>query len=204
MPSEGMTAKFRMLQGAIPSCAVACVLATWGTPADANARLDVWRWAANLPERYAVHGVKTEPTYEEELDLRREGDVFSVTGGAPGWSTRSMEGVSVSATGVVSRWPCGPSENCALAHPPSGFLATAALVAAERRGALASAVGIIVRFGAFHVVCVDAIRLGIERPILDPCFELRTGAAIAQRHRMSGRFDGPTMDPSSVRIDIID
>jgi hypothetical protein len=149
MPSEGMTAKFRMLQGAIPSCAVACVLATWGTPADANARLDVWRWAANLPERYAVHGVKTEPTYEEELDLRREGDVFSVTGGAPGWSTRSMEGVSVSATGVVSRWPCGPSENCALAHPPSGFLATAALVAAERRGALASAVGIIVRFRRF-------------------------------------------------------
>jgi hypothetical protein len=199
-----MTVKFRMLQGAVTSCAVACVLATRGTAVDANARLDVWRWAANLPERYAVHGVKTEPTYEEELDLRREGDVFSVTGGAPGWSARLMEGVSVSATGRLSRWPCGAGENCALAHPPSGFLATAAFVAAERRGALNSAVGVISRFGAFHVICIDAVRLGIERPILDPCFELRTGAALAQRHRMSGRFDGPTMDPSSVRIDSTD
>jgi hypothetical protein len=196
-----MIAKFRMLQRAITSCAVACVFGTRGTAIDANARLDVWRWAATLPERYAVHGVKTEPTYEEELDLRREGDVFSVTGGAPGWSARSTESVSVSATGRLSRWPCGPSENCALAHPPSGFLATAALVAAERRGALNSAVGVISRVGAFHLICIDAVRLGIERPILDPCFELRTGAAIAQRHRMSGRFDGPTMDPSSVRID---
>jgi hypothetical protein len=167
-------------------------------------RLDVARWAANLPTNYAVHGAKTEPTYEEALDLRRDGDVFSVVGGAPGWSTRSTESVMVSAEGALSRWPCGVNENCELSRPPAGFLATAALIAAERRGALAPATGIVLRFGDRRVVCVDAARLGIERPILDPCFDLRTGAAIAQRHRMSGRFDGPTMDPSSVRIDSTD
>jgi hypothetical protein len=199
-----MTVKFRVLQKAITTYAVTSLLVVRGTAVHANPWFDIRRWAASLPARYAVHGIKTEPTYEEELDLRREGGVFLVIGGAPGWSVRSIEGVSVLATGAVSRWPCGPSENCTLAHPPSGFLATAALIASERRGALNSAVGVIFRFGALHVVCVDAIRLGIERPILDPCFDLRTGAAIAQRHRMSGRFDGPTMDPSSVRIDPVD
>jgi hypothetical protein len=164
-------------------------------------RFDLARWAANLPARYAVHGVKAEPTYEEALDLRRDGDVFVVVGGAPGWSARSTESVKVSADGTLLHWPCGANEGCRLASPPAGFLATAALIAAQRRGALASARGVVVPFGARRVVCVDAVRLGIERPILDPCFDLRTGAAIAQRHRLSRRFDGPTLDASSIRFD---
>ncbi len=65
-----------MLQRAITTCAIASLLATRETVVDANARLDVSRWAANLPTRYAVNGVKTEPAYEEALDLRGEGGVF--------------------------------------------------------------------------------------------------------------------------------
>ena len=179
---------------------LALVLALSVGAAHAAEKLDLARWAAALPKHYAVHGVKTEPTYEEVVDLSRDGDVFAVTGGAPGWAARSMESVSVSAAGVLLRRPCGAAEDCGLARPPSGFLAGAALIATQRRGALRGT-GIAQRFGARHVVCIDAAELGYEQPILDPCFDRSTGAAIAQRHRMSGRFDGPTLEPSSLRFE---
>ncbi|MBV8796490.1 MAG: hypothetical protein JO136_16285, partial [Hyphomicrobiales bacterium] len=177
------------LQRAIAICVAASAFTVSAIAGEAG-RFDVARWAANLPTRYAVHGVKTEPTYEEALDLRRDGDVFVVVGGAPGWSARSTESVKVSADGTLLHWPCGANEDCRLASPPAGFLATAAIIAAQRRGALASAPSVLLPFGDRRVVCVDAARLGIERPILDPCFDFRTGAAIAQRHRLSRRFDG--------------
>jgi hypothetical protein len=50
------------------------------------------------------------------------------------------------------------------------------------------------------VVCVPAERIGLARPLFDPCFDSATGAALAQRHRLTGKFDGPSLEPTSVRI----
>jgi len=168
--------------------------------AQAAERIPLAPWAAQLPGHFVAHGVKTEPTYEEAVDISRDGDVFAVTGGAPGWAARLTESVVVSATGEVSRRPCASGVDCRDARPPSGFLATAALVAAARRGALAGTVG-AEAFGPWRVICVDAVKLGYADPILDPCFEIRTGAAIAEKHRRNRRFEGPTLDPSSIRFD---
>jgi hypothetical protein len=168
--------------------------------AQAAERIPLAVWAAGLPKHFVAHGVKTEPTYEEVVDISRDGDVFSATGGAPGWAERLTESVEVGATGEVSRRPCAANADCREARPPSGFLATAALVAAARRGALAGTGG-VEAFGPWRVICVDAVELGYADPILDPCFEIRTGAAIAQRHRRNGRFDGPTLDRNSLRLE---
>jgi hypothetical protein len=168
--------------------------------ANAAETVDLARWAAGLPTHWAVHGVKTEPTYEEAVDLSRNGDFFAVTGGAPGWAARSSESVLVSSGGALLRRPCGAAEDCALARPPSGFLAAAALISAQRRGALAG-VGIAQPFGARYVLCIDALMLGFDRPILDPCFDRWTGAAIAHRHRLNGHFDGPTLEAYSLRFE---
>jgi hypothetical protein len=168
--------------------------------AQASERIALAPWATRLPKHFVAQGVKTEPTYEEAVDIARDGDVFSVTGGAPGWAERLTESVEVSPMGVVSRRPCASAADCHEARPPSGFLATAALVAAARRGALKGTGG-TAAFGPWRVVCVDAVKLGYAEPILDPCFEIRTGAAIAQRHRRDGRFEGPTLDPHSLRLE---
>jgi len=167
--------------------------------AQAAERIPLAAWAARLPSHFVVQGVKTEPTYEEVIDISRDGDVFSAMGGAPGWAERLTESVEVGATGEVSRRPCARGADCREARPPSGFLATAALVAAARRGALAGTGG-VEAFGPWRVICVDAVKLGYADPILDPCFEMQTGAAIAQRHRRDGRFDGPTLDRNSLRL----
>ena len=168
--------------------------------AQAAERIPLAAWAARLPSHFVVQGVKTEPTYEEVIDISRDGDVFSAMGGAPGWAERLTESVEVGATGEVSRRPCARGADCREARPPSGFLATAALVAAARRGALAGTGG-VEAFGPWRVICVDAVKLGYAQPILDPCFDIRTGAAIAEKHRRNGRFEGPTLDPSSIRFD---
>jgi hypothetical protein len=168
--------------------------------AQAGERIALGPWAASLPSRFAAHGVKTEPTYEEALDIARDGDSFTTTGGAPGWAQRLTESVDVSATGEVTRRPCAPGEDCRETEPPGGFLATAALIASARRGQL-SGYGDLRAFGRWRVVCIDASKLGVAEPILDPCFEIGTGAAIAERHRLSGQFEGPTLTPASVRFD---
>jgi hypothetical protein len=38
--------------------------------------------------------------------------------------------------------------------------------------------------------------------VLDPCVEAHSGAVIAQRHRRSGEFDGPSLDPWSINLSI--
>jgi hypothetical protein len=36
--------------------------------------------------------------------------------------------------------------------------------------------------------------------VLDPCIDAASGAVIAQRHRRSGEFDGPSLDPWSITL----
>ncbi len=151
------------------------------------------------PTNFRVSGVKTEPTYLETLDIARSGDVFSVLGGAPAFAERSLESVRVDAAGKIAWISCPAPMDCTTPEPPSGFLATAAAVAAWRRGTLSGS-ATPVAFGARTVVCIPAEKLGVTAPILDPCFDQKTGAVLAQRHRLSGAFDGPTLEASTLKI----
>jgi hypothetical protein len=163
------------------------------------AEIDLARWAAGLPPRFSVAGVKTEPTYQERVEITRDGDLFTLVGGAPAWAERSQESIVVARDGALRHAACPAGMDCAAAPTPTGFLASALLVSALRRklplGAAATAA-----FGARRIVCIPAQRIGVVRPILDPCFDVATGAAIAQRHRLSGRFDGPSLEPTSLRV----
>jgi hypothetical protein len=38
--------------------------------------------------------------------------------------------------------------------------------------------------------------------VLDPCIDARSGAVMAQRHRRSGEFDGPSLDPWSITLSV--
>jgi hypothetical protein len=163
------------------------------------AEIDLARWSRSLPTDFSLAGSKVEPTYMAAIDIRRDGDRIAVLGGAPAWMERSLEAVSVSADGVIRNVSCPKGMDCSATPHPSGFLATASLIAASRRGTLKGTVG-TERFGTWQVACVDAALLNIPDPILDPCFEIHTGAAIAQKHRLSHRFDGPSLDPVTVRI----
>ncbi|WP_158814651.1 hypothetical protein [Methylocapsa sp. S129] len=163
------------------------------------APIDLARWAADLPPRFSVHGVKTEPTYQEIVDIRREGDVFTLVGGAPAWAERSQQSIAVSHDGALRYVICPAGLSCGAAPIPTGFLATALLVSMVRRGQFHGAASTTM-FGGRQIVCVPAERIGIARPLFDPCFDRLTGAVLAQRHRLTGRFDGPSLEPTSLRV----
>lgn len=164
------------------------------------ATIDIGAWVRGWPTTFALRGDKNEPTYLAAIDIERDGDRFTIRGGAPAWAERSTEAIEVLPNGRLRHRVCPKGMSCDDGSVPSGFLASAALLAAERTGRpLGEATA--VSYGAREVVCVPAERLGIAEPILDPCFDVATGAVLAQRHRLSGRFDGPSLDPWSVRVE---
>lgn len=165
------------------------------------AQIDLASWAKALPPNFSASGSKNEPTYLAAIDISRDGDRFTIRGGAPAWMERSVEAVSVSAGGAVTHDICPAGMDCRQATRPAGFLSSAALLAASRHGSL-HGTATVETYGAFTVVCVPGEQLAIKDPILDPCFEINSGAAIAEKHRTSHRFDGPSLDPISVRIAI--
>ena len=162
--------------------------------------IDVAAWVKGWPQRFAVRGDKNEPTYLAAIDIERDGDRFTIRGGAPAWAERSTEAIQVMPDGRLQHRVCPTAMICDDGSVPSGFLASAALLAAERAGRPLGEAG-AVPYGAREVVCIPAECIGIVEPILDPCFDLETGAVLAQRHRLSGRFDGPSLDPWSIRVD---
>ncbi len=168
-----------------------------GTPVVAQA-IDVGSWTRALPSDYSVSGYKNEPTYLAAVDIERRGDLFTITGGAPAWAERSRVSMRVSAAGDLLSVEC-PKPMVCDDSVPAGFLATAALIAAARRG-MKLGVAEPVSYGERSVICVPGERIGIVEPILDPCFDTLTGAVLAQRHRRNGTFDGPSLDPASVKV----
>jgi hypothetical protein len=178
--------------------AVAAVLPS-AEQAAAGEHIDIAKWFAALPINYAVSGAKNEPAYLEAIDIERRGDIFTIVGGAPAWEARSTETIAVASDGARTHLACPPGMVCDDAVAPSGFLASAALLSSVRKGVpLGTAEP--VPFGERFVLCIGGERLGIVEPILDPCFDQATGAVLAQRHRLSGDFDGPSLDPWSVRV----
>lgn len=186
----------RLLSAALSALVVA--LAPHAVSAGETAQIDIAEWIVSRPAHYTIAASKSEPAYLEAIDISRSGDAFSVKGGAPGWAERSIEAISVSANGTLRHDVCPKAMTCGDV-PPSGFLATAAVLAAARAG---SDLGYAspVPFGTRWVVCIPGEKIGISNPILDPCLDLETGAVLAQRHRRTGVFDGPSLDPWSVQV----
>ncbi|MBW8639913.1 hypothetical protein K1W69_22145 [Hoeflea sp. WL0058] len=167
----------------------------------AGTEIDLPRWVSGLPPYFLVSGVKTEPTYVARIDIWRDGDNFGVVGGAPAWAMRALQAVSVSPDGLVSELACPENAFCGDASDAGGYLSTAALVAAARKNAIKGA-ATVRQFGDYEVVCVPAEQLGVADPILDPCFELQSGATLALLHRMSQTFDGPSLSVSPLAVEI--
>lgn len=166
-------------------------------PADAPVRLaDV---AASWPDSYTVTGTKTEPTYIEHVTIMRNDDVFTVAGGAMVNMEPSIESVRLGTDGTIEHVVCPTAMDCSVSRPLSGFLATASVLSAARSGRLTASV-VPQPFGDRTVVCIPAEQIGIDTPVLDPCLDTETGAVLAQRHRRSGTYDGPTFDPWSVTV----
>jgi hypothetical protein len=182
---------------------VAAVLAILSASHAHAAQIDLAHWASSLPPRFSVHGIKTEPTYQESVDIRREGDVFMLVGGAPSWATRSQQSIVVSRDGVLRYALCPAGPSCEATPIPTGFLATALLVSTLRRGQL-HGVAPTATFGAREIICIPAERVGIARPLFDPCFDRATGAVLAQRHRLTGSLDGPSLEPTSLQVGSVD
>jgi len=183
------------------------LLGAGGTGARAES-LALAPWAATLPEHWQASGVKTEPTYLERVDIRRDGDRLSVIGGAPAWADRAVQALDIDAGGNVAWALCPPGMDCSGPAPslaagtlPSGFLATAGLIAAARQGRLSGRAGLR-SFGTRQVVCLPGAMVGIRDALLDPCFDRETGAAIAESWPGQPGFDGPTLSPAGLRIDI--
>ncbi len=162
-------------------------------------RVDIARLAATWPDHFLVSGTKTEPTYVEGVTLTRDGNIFTLWGGAPVGMTASWQRLAVGDGGELTVIACPTAMPCRQPLRPSGFLASAAILAAARRGALHGRFTPR-RFGPYRVVCVPAEQIGIAHPLLDPCVELHSGAVIALRHRLSHKFEGPSLDPWSVKF----
>jgi hypothetical protein len=155
---------------------------------------------AAWPDTFTVTGTKSEPSYVEHVSYGRVGDRFGLTidlqpqGRQAGGTSRSV--LSVDARGDLSVIAC--TGDCG-GSVVQGFLATASVVAAARRGELPTGAHATTYAGR-KVLCVDNAALGTTDAVLDPCLDVETGALIAQRSRHDGTFAGPTLDERSIRV----
>ena len=166
------------------------------------------------PRHYELSATHSEQQYVENVRLLRSGSDFVLIGGVspPDLPLRitvqvgsdgSIRGTDAAGREIVC--PDAVAIPCAL--PLRGLLASAAVLAAARRGAMPQ---VLVRamFAGRCVICVDAAQIAaaaaptapLEPPIVDPCLDARTGAVLAFRHRRSGQFEGASLDPESIHI----
>jgi len=168
------------------------------------------------PRHFELSATRSEPQYVEHVRLMRSGTDFVLIGGVPLLELPLRLTVHVDADGSIRGTDAqGRELICADAVaipcdlPLRGFLASAAVLAAARRGATPR---VLVResFAGRRVVCVDADEIAaaaslsnpFEPPIVDPCLDERTGAVLAFRHRRSGQFEGASLDPESIHITV--
>ena len=181
----------------------ACALSVLGIAASGGTgavpTIDIATAEASWHSQFLLSGTKTEPTYIEHIRLRRNGDVFILEGGAPAGMEPSRESIMLRADGTLAHLDCPTEMRCDGAEAPSGFLASAAILAAIRGRELSGRFPLL-PYGDFQLACIPAERLGIHDAVLDPCIDAQTGAVVAQRHRRSGEFDGPSLDPWSITL----
>ncbi len=174
--------------------AMLCSPVSATSPAEVNLAVIAGSW----PDQFDMRGTKTEPTWVESVRLVRRGDLFALEGGGLHDGEQAIEAVEVDAAGAVRRVACPAAMDCARRDALAGFLASAEFVAAHRAGRLRGRAR-IQSYGQRAIFCVPGEALGIDSPLLDPCFDVSTGAVLAQRDRASGGFGGPSLDPVSVR-----
>ena len=189
----------RLRRLAAPAIALAllvqCPLAR-GASADT---IDLATTVMHWPARFDLRGSKTEPTWVEYVRVSRHGDLFVLEGGGLHGAEQTVEAVQVTSAGRIQHVACPPIMKCGSGAPLSGFLAVAELLGSARRGELAGRIS-TVPFGDRRVFCLPAERLGVLEPILDPCFDVATGAVLAQRARTDQSFSGPTLDVATLRF----
>lgn len=161
--------------------------------------IDLANTVAHWPADFDLRGSKTEPTWVEYVRVVRHGNLFVLEGGGLHGAEQTVEAVRVSSDGRIVHVACPPIMDCSTGAPLSGFLAIAELVGLVRRGELSGSVATI-PFGDRLVFCLPAERLGVVEPILDPCFDVATGAVVAQRARTDQSFSGPTLDVATLRF----
>lgn len=161
--------------------------------------IDLANTVAHWPAGFDLRGSKTEPTWVEYVRVVRHGDLFVLEGGGLYGAEQTVEAVLVSSGGRIMHVACPPIMDCSSGAPLSGFLAVAELVGLARRGELSGSIAAI-PFGDRVVFCLPAERLGVVEPILDPCFDVATGAVLAQRARTDHSFTGPTLDVGTLRF----
>jgi hypothetical protein len=168
---------------------------------EATPTIDIATAAASWGAHFSLTGTKTEPTYVEHIRLQRDGDMFILEGGAPAGMPPSRESIVLDASGALRHIDCPVRMNCDMAEPPTGFLASAVILSAIRQQRLSGRYPML-SYGGLELLCIPAERLGVQDPVFDPCVEAHSGAVIAQRHRRSGEFDGPSLDPWSVNLSV--
>jgi hypothetical protein len=194
----------------IPISALAASLSAAAGCAPAGANF-CFRGNSHRAAYYEVSGTHSEGTYIANVRLQRNGDWFLLSGGAPQGREPQRIAIRVDDQGTLHGSRLDGSEvHCQLDRlnacdlPISGFLATAVVEAAVRRGQIPAVIGVR-SFGARHVACLSAESLRSsfgDKPVLDPCVDTETGAVLAFRHRRSGRFEGPSLDPESVQVHV--
>ena len=128
---------------------------------DAAPTIDIALAAASWGPQFILTGTKTEPTYIEHIRLERDGDVFVLQGGAPAGMTPSRESIVLDADGTLRHLDCPPGMRCDTAEPPSGFLASAVILARSGQQRLSGRFPILA-YGGYRVVCIPAERLGVQ------------------------------------------
>ncbi len=99
----------------------------------------------------------------EHIRLERDGDRFVLEGGGPMGTPPSRESVVIDADGALRHIDCPAAMRCVSAEPSSGFLASAAILAAIRHGGLTGKFAVR-PYGDIAVVCIPAERIGIPDP----------------------------------------
>jgi hypothetical protein len=129
--------------------------------------IDIAAAEASWRPQFVLTGTKTEPTYVEHIRLERAGDVFVLQGGAPAGMASSRESVALRADGRLVHLECPTGMRCDGTETPSGFLASAAILAAIRDRHLSGSFPLL-PYGDLQLVCIPAELLGIRDPVLDP------------------------------------
>jgi hypothetical protein len=176
-----------------------CGVFVLALPLRAESTLDVAATVRGWPDRFELIGSKTEPTWVEHVRLMRRGDVFILEGGGLAGGEQTTESVEVTRSGTIRHLQCPAARDCSDASPLAGFLASAQVLASLRAGLLKGSAR-VVAYGERHVFCLPAEAIGVQEPILDPCFDVATGAVLAQRDRIDGSWGGPSLDKATLRF----
>jgi hypothetical protein len=154
------------------------------------------RWTTD----FTVQGLKTEPTFIEQVHYARRGDQFSLDASIHGQAIGRLT-LDLDRDGQVRVLACPATMTCQN-QPPNGFLSTVAVLAALRRGQLTGQ-GEAASYAGRSAVCVplETIQPDLSAPVvMDPCFDRQTGAVLAHRRRFDRQFGGATLDETSLRL----